>query len=61
MTPVEMHLEPFGNELKFMPEPFRQYICVTLGIDYFSPKGFSSSGDDLLNFRQRFLIHKASP
>jgi len=24
MTPVEMHLEPFGDELELMPEAFGQ-------------------------------------
>ncbi len=65
MTPFEMHLEPFGHELKFMPEPFGQHTGVALGIGNFSakgtgkicPKGFSSGADNLLNLCKRFLIH----
>ncbi len=65
MTPVEMHLEPFGYELELMPEPFGQHTGVSLGIGNFSakdpgkicPKGFSSSADNLLNLCKRFLIH----
>ena len=65
MTPVEMHLEPFGHELEFMPEPFGQHTGVSLGIGNFSakgpgqicPKGFSSGADNLLNLCKRFLIH----
>jgi hypothetical protein len=65
MTPVEMHLEPFGHELEFMPEPFGQHTGMSLGIGNFSakgpgkicPKGFSSDADYLLNLRKRFLIH----
>jgi hypothetical protein len=57
MTPVEMHLEPFGHELKLMPESFGQNTGMTLGIDDFSPNGFSSGTDNLLNLRKRFLIH----
>ena len=65
MTPVEMHLEPFGHELKLMPDPFGQHTGVSLGIGNFRakdpgkicPKGFSSGADNLLNLRKRFLIH----
>lgn len=53
MTPVEIHLEPSGHELKFIPEPFGQHTGVSLGIGNFSakgpgqicPKGFSSGAD----------------
>jgi hypothetical protein len=34
---------------------------VTLGIGNFNSKGFSCSADDLLNLRERFLIHTVSP
>ncbi len=65
MTPVEMHLEPFGDQLHFMPQPFGQHTGVSLGIGNFSakgtgkicPKSFSSGTDNLLNLRKRFLIH----
>ena len=57
MTPVKMHLEPFGHELKLMPEPFGQHTGMTFGIDYFSPKGFCGGADNLLNLCKRFLIH----
>jgi hypothetical protein len=52
MTPVEMHLEPFGNQLEFAPKSFSQDAGVPFGIDDFSPKGFSSGADDLLSLRQ---------
>jgi hypothetical protein len=52
MTPVEMHLEPFGDELELMPESLGQNTGVSLGIDNFSPKSFSSGADNLLNLRQ---------
>jgi hypothetical protein len=61
MTPVEMHLKPFGDKLELMPESFGQNAGVTFGVDYFDPKGFGSSVNDLLNFRQRFLVHAVSP
>jgi hypothetical protein len=34
---------------------------VTFGIGNFNSKGFSCSADDLLNLRERFLIHTVSP
>lgn len=52
MTPIEMHLEPFGNQLEFVSKFFSQNAGVLFGIDDFSPKGFCSSVDDLLNVRQ---------
>ena len=52
MTPAEMHLEPFSNELKSMPESFGQNTGVPFGIDDFSPKSFGSRTDDLLNLLQ---------
>jgi hypothetical protein len=61
MTPVEMHLKLFGDKLELMPESFGQNAGVTLGVGYFDPKGFGSSVNDLLNFRQRFLVHAVSP
>lgn len=61
MTPIEMHLESSGDELELMPESFGQNTGVTLGVDYFAPKGFGSSVDDLLNLRQRFLVHDSTP
>jgi len=61
MTPVEMHLEPFGNQLEFVSNSFGQNTGVTFGIGNFNSKGFSCSADDLLNLRERFLIHTVSP
>jgi hypothetical protein len=61
MPPVEMHLEPFGNQLEFVPKSFGQNTGVTFGIGNFNSKGFSCSADDLLNLRERFLIHTVSP
>ena len=61
VTPVEMHLKPLGNELQFMPKSLGQHTGVALGIDNFSPKSFCSSADNLLNLRQRFLVHAVSP
>ena len=52
MTPVEMHLKPLGNQLEFVSKSFSQDAGVPFGIDDFSPKDFSSSVDDMLNFRQ---------
>ena len=49
MTPVEMHLEPFGNKLQFMSEALGQNTGVTFGIGNFNSKGFSCSADNLLN------------
>ena len=57
MTPVEMHLKSFGNCLEFMPKSFSSDAGVSFGFNNFSPKGFSSSTDDLLNLSQGFLIH----
>ena len=61
VAPVEMHLEPFGNQLEFVSKSFGQKTGVTLGIGNFNSKGFSRSADDLLNLRERFLIHTVSP
>ncbi len=52
MTPVEIHLKPFGNQPEFVSKSFNQDAGVPFGIDDFSPKGFYSSVDDLLNLRQ---------
>ncbi len=52
MTPVEMHLESFSNQLEFVSKFFGQYTDVTFGIGNFNSKGFSCSADDLLNLRQ---------
>jgi hypothetical protein len=52
MTPVEMHLEPFGNQPELVSKFFSQDAGVPFGIDDFSPKGFCSSVYDLLNLRQ---------
>ena len=61
MTPVEMHLEPFSNQLEFVSKSFGQNTGMSLGIGNFNSKSFSGSADDLLNLRERFLIHAASP
>jgi hypothetical protein len=61
MAPVEMHLEPFGDELEVMPESLGQNPSMTLGVDYFDPKSFGSNVDDLSNLPQRFLIHESTP
>ena len=60
MTPVEMHLEPFGNQLEFVSKPFSQNAGVPFGVNYFDPNSFGSSVDDLLKFRRRFLSHNLS-
>jgi len=52
MAPVEMHLEPFGDELELMPESFGQNTGVPFGIDDFSPKSLGNRTDDLLNLLQ---------
>ena len=61
MTPVKMHLEPFGNQLEFVSKSFGQNTGMSLGIGNFNSKGFSCSADDLLNLCERFLIHAVSP
>ena len=61
MTPVEMHLEPFGNQLEFVSKSFGQNTGVTFGIGNFNSNSFSCSADDLLNLRERFLIHTVFP
>ena len=61
MAQVEMHLEPFGDELEVMPESLGQNASMTLGVDYFDPKGLDSSIDDLLSLSQRILVHDSAP
>ena len=61
MSPVKMHLEPFGNQLEFVSKSFGENTGVTFGIGNFNSKGFSCSANDLLNLRERFLIHTVSP
>jgi hypothetical protein len=61
MKPVEMHLEPFGNQLEFVSKAFGQNTGVTFGIGNFNSKSFSCSADDLLNLLERFLIHTVPP
>lgn len=39
MTPVEMHLKPFGNKLEFVTEPFRQNTSMPFGVREFCPNG----------------------
>jgi hypothetical protein len=52
ITPVEVHLKPFGNKLNLVPKLLGQNTRVVLGVGYFAPKSFGSSDDDLLSFRQ---------
>ena len=60
MTPVEMHLKSFCYHLEFMLNSIGQNGGASFDRDDFSPKGLSSCTDNLLNFRQRFLIHNLS-
>ena len=60
MAPVEMHLESFGNQLEFVSKSFSQDTGMPFGIGNFDSKSFSCSADDLLNLRERFLIHTVS-
>jgi hypothetical protein len=60
VPPVEMHLKSFGHELKFMTEPFRQNAGVPFGVREFSTKGVGRCSDELLDLRERFLIHDLS-
>ena len=60
MTPVEMHLKSFCYHLEFMLNSIGQNGGASFDRDDFSPKGLSSCTDNLLNFRQRFLIHSLS-
>ena len=38
MAPAQMHLKPFGDQLKFMPEPFSEDASVAFSIGNISPK-----------------------
>jgi hypothetical protein len=40
VTPIEMHLEPFGHKLKFMPESFGKDACVAFCVGNIRPKRF---------------------
>lgn len=57
MTPIKMHLKSLGDELKFMPKSFSKDTRVSFAVNNLSPKGFSGSANDLLNLRERFLVH----
>ena len=57
MTPVEMQLEALGNKLEFMSKPFRQQTSMPFGVREISSKRFGRCSDDLLDLRERFLIH----
>ena len=60
MTLAEMHLKSFCYHLEFMLNSIGQNGGEPFDRDDFTPKGLSSCTDDLLNFRQRFLIHSPS-
>ena len=60
MTLVEMHLEPFGNKLKFVPESFSQNTGVPFRIGNIRSKRFKGRTDNLLNVCQRFFVHNPS-
>lgn len=60
MALIETRLESFCHHLEFMLKSIGQNGGVPFDLDDFSPKGFSSSTDDLLNVRQRFLVHNPS-
>jgi len=49
MTPVEMHLKSFSDELEFVTEPFRQYASVPFGVHEFSSKGIGRCSHELLD------------
>jgi hypothetical protein len=57
MTPVEMHLKSSGNKLKFVTEPLRQNTSVPFGVRDVSSKRVGRCRDELLDLRERFLIH----
>jgi len=46
MTPVEMHLKSFGDELELMPESFGQNAGMSLDIGNLNSKSFSGSADE---------------
>jgi hypothetical protein len=52
MASVEMHLEPFGSELKFMPESFCQNTGMPPSFGNVRPKQFGSRTNDLPNLLQ---------
>ena len=60
MPPIEIHLRSFGGYLNFMPKSFGEDSSVAFGIGDVCPKDFSRSTDDLLNVRQRLLVHNPS-
>lgn len=57
MTPVEMHLESFGNKLKLVTDPLRQNTSVPFGVREISSKRVGRCSDELLDLCERFLIH----
>jgi hypothetical protein len=57
MTPIEVHLKSLSNELKFVPKSFSKDTRVSFAVSNLSPKGFSGSANNLLNLRERFLVH----
>jgi propanediol dehydratase large subunit len=57
MTPIKMHLKSLSNELKFMSERFIKNTCMSSAVSNLSTKGFSGSANNLLNLRERFLVH----
>jgi hypothetical protein len=57
MTPVEMHLKSFSNKLNLVTEPLRQNTSMPFGVREISSKRFGRCSDELLDLRERFLIH----
>jgi hypothetical protein len=57
MTPMEVHLKSLSNELKFVSECFAKHTCVSFAVSNLCTKGFSGSANNLLNLRDRFLVH----
>ena len=60
MPPIEIYLKFFDDYLNFMPKSFGEDSSVAFGIGDVCPKDFSRSTDDLLNVRQRLLVHNPS-
>lgn len=51
---------PFGFD-DFFLKGFSRHVSVSFDVGDLYPNGFSRGSDDLLNLRQRFLIHAPLP
>jgi len=63
MTPAQMHVKPFGHQLKFLPEPFSKDARMASGFSNVSPKFFPKPFRKYLSVPSRFgnVSHKFLP